>query len=139
MTPPVSALGFEYVAPPYATRRPDHQPESIPYRFIGAADGTTLVYDPAVPGAPTSLSVGQVVEFETTLAFTVTAQDAMQPFFVGQYMSGCEAILRSVPVRTDDTRRAAVVRSTSWCGAYRGSRRTRTRLVATSERSTRSS
>src|SRR5262249_34908335 len=43
--PPVSALGFEYVAAPFATRRADMQPESIPYRFVGAVDGTTLAFD----------------------------------------------------------------------------------------------
>jgi hypothetical protein len=89
LVPPVSALGSEYVAPPYATRRADLQPESIKYRFVGAADGTTLTYDPAVAGAPTSIMLGQVVEFEATVPFKVTSQDAMHPYYVGQYMSGC--------------------------------------------------
>jgi IgGFc binding protein len=33
---PVGALGFEYVVQPYATRRSSLQPESIPYRLMGA-------------------------------------------------------------------------------------------------------
>lgn len=90
LVPPVSALGSEYVAPPYATRRADLQPESIKYRLVGAADGSTLTYDPAVAGAPASINVGQVVEFESTVPFKVTSQDAMHPFYVGQYMSGCQ-------------------------------------------------
>lgn len=89
MIPPIAALGFEYVAPPYATRRADLQPESIVYRFVGAADGTTLTYDPPVPSAPTSLALGQVAQFEATGAFTVKSQDDMHPFYVGQYMTGC--------------------------------------------------
>lgn len=97
LVPPVSALGSEYVAPPYATRRADLQPESINYRFVGAADGTTLTYDPPLPGAPATLTVGQVVEFESTVAFKVTSQDAMHPFFVGQYMSGCSVTGGSRP------------------------------------------
>ena len=52
MIPPVSALASEYVAPPYATRRSDLQPESIIYRIVGAAAGTTLTYSPAISGAP---------------------------------------------------------------------------------------
>jgi hypothetical protein len=87
--PPVSAYGSEYAVPPYTTRRADLNPESIRYRFVGAVDGTTLTYDPAVTGAPTTLSEGQVVDFETTLAFVVKAQDNNHPFFVGQVMTGC--------------------------------------------------
>jgi hypothetical protein len=89
LVPPVSALGSLYAVPPYATRMASMQPESIRYRFVGTVAGTTLTYSPAIASAPTTLSVGQVVEFETTQAFVVQSQDAMHPFFVGQYMSGC--------------------------------------------------
>ena len=87
--PPVAALGSLYVAPPYATRRADLQPESIRYRLVGTVAGTQLTYDPAVPGAPTTIAVGQVVEFEAIGPFTIKGQDAMHPFYVAQYMSGC--------------------------------------------------
>jgi hypothetical protein len=87
--PPVSALGSLYVAPPYATRAASMAPESIPYRIVGTVAGTTLTYTPAVSGAPPTLGVGQVAEFESTVPFTVQSQDAMHPFYVGQYMSGC--------------------------------------------------
>lgn len=33
--------------------------------------------------------MGQIAEFEATGPFTITSQDAMHPFYVGQYMSGC--------------------------------------------------
>jgi hypothetical protein len=88
--PPVSALASEYVAMPYATRRLDMQPESILYRIVGTVAGTTLTFSPAVAGAPTTLGVGQVAEFQTTSSFIVTSQDAMHPFYVAQYMTGCE-------------------------------------------------
>jgi hypothetical protein len=89
LIPPVSALGFEYVAPPHATRRADMQDESVRYRVTGMVADTTLTFDPPIPGAPTSLSLGQVVEVESTVPFTVKSQDEMHPFYVGQYMAGC--------------------------------------------------
>ncbi|HEY3808096.1 MAG TPA: IgGFc-binding protein [Kofleriaceae bacterium] len=88
--PPVSALGSEYAVPPYATRRADLQAESIVYRIVGTVAGTTLTYTPAVTGAPATLTVGQVAEFQSSTPFTVTSQDAMHPFYVAQYMSGCD-------------------------------------------------
>jgi hypothetical protein len=99
--PPISALGNDYVAPPYTTRLSTLAPESIVYRIVGAVDGTTLTYDP--PGLtasagtmyasapPTTLSAGEVVEFETILAFRITSQDKNHPFYVGQVMAGCPA------------------------------------------------
>jgi hypothetical protein len=97
LVPPVSALGFQYVIAPYATRRADLQEESIVYRVVGAADGTTLTTSPAIPGAPASLGRGQVAEFAATGAFTLASQDNMHPFYVGQYMSGCEVTSGSRP------------------------------------------
>jgi hypothetical protein len=87
--PPVSAFGSEYAVPPYATRRANLAPESIRYRIVGAVAGTNLTYSPAVPGAPTTLGQGQVVDFETTSAFVVKSQDNGHPFYLGQIMPGC--------------------------------------------------
>jgi hypothetical protein len=88
--PPVAAYGSEYAVPPYTTRMASNAPESIRYRFVGAVNGTTLTYDPPVSSAPTTIKEGQVVDFETTLAFVVKAQDNNHPFFIGQVMTGCE-------------------------------------------------
>jgi hypothetical protein len=88
MIPPVNALGFSYVAPPYATRMASLQPESIPYRIVGTVSGTTLTYDPPQPGAPTTLDVAQSVIFESTQAFVVSSQDNQHPFYLAQEMSG---------------------------------------------------
>ncbi|GAC1583121.1 MAG: hypothetical protein NVS3B20_13530 [Polyangiales bacterium] len=86
--PPVPALGSEYVAAPYETRRADMMPESIPYRLVGAVNGTTLSFDPAVAGAPATLKLGEFVDFETPLAFKVSSQDKDHPFAVAQMMTG---------------------------------------------------
>lgn len=84
---PVSALSNEYVGAPYETRRRDLMPESIPYRIVGAADGTRLTFDPPIAGAPTDLARGQVVDFRATEAFIVRSQDAMHPFAFAQLMT----------------------------------------------------
>jgi hypothetical protein len=59
------------------------------YRIVGVQDGTTLTFDPPVFDAPTSLSLGQSVTFESTMAFRVTSQGNEFPFYLGQAMSGC--------------------------------------------------
>lgn len=89
LVPPVNALGNEYAVAPYLTRRADLMDESVPHRIVGVVDGTTLTYEPPVPGAPGSLSKGQVVRFEATGGFVVKSQDAQHPFYVGQAMTGC--------------------------------------------------
>lgn len=83
---PVEALGSSYVAAPYTTRRADLAPESIPYRLVGAVDGTVLTFDPPVPG-PSTLDRGEVFDFETALAFRALSQDALHPFALAQEMT----------------------------------------------------
>ena len=95
--PQVSAFGSEYAVAPYATRRLDLKEESIRYRFVGAVAGTTLTYSPAVPGAPTTMGVGQVVDFEATGPFVAKAQDNNHPFYVAQIMPGCSVTSGSRP------------------------------------------
>jgi hypothetical protein len=84
---PVKALGSEYVALRYRGRsaNPD---ESVPWRLVGAVDGTQLTYLPAAPpGAPETLERGQVVEFADPGPFVVRSQDTMHPFYAGAYMT----------------------------------------------------
>lgn len=83
---PADAQGHRYVAAPYTTRRADLAPEVIPYRIVGAVDGTTLAFDPPVAGTPTTLARGQVADFSTSSAFVVSSQDAMHPFALAQVM-----------------------------------------------------
>lgn len=85
--PPVSALGTTYSIVPPATRLASMQPEAIRYRFVGVVDGTKLAYDPPVPGAPTALMRGQVVDWIATGSFVVSSE-AGQPFHVAQLMPG---------------------------------------------------
>jgi hypothetical protein len=71
--------------------------ESIPYRIVGMVKGTTLTYDPPVPGAPATLDLGQWVDFEATGAFIVKSQDDKHPFYIGQMMPGCSVTSGSRP------------------------------------------
>lgn len=100
MVPPISALGSEYVAAPYVTRRADLAEESIRYRIVGTVDGTKLTYDPPVAGAPTSLSRGTVSNFEATGVFVVKSQDKDHPFYVAQMMAGSNLSAGSRPGAT---------------------------------------
>jgi hypothetical protein len=84
---PVTSLASEYVGAPYATRRKDLMPEPIQYRLVGAADGTQLVFDPPVAGAPATMDRGQIVDIVTPDAFIVSSQDDMHPFAFAQIMS----------------------------------------------------
>jgi hypothetical protein len=86
--PPVRALGSEYVGVRYRNRYTGTE-ESPPWRIIGAADGTVLTWQPSAPsGAPTTLSLGQVTQFDTNGPFVVSSQDANHPFYVSAHMTG---------------------------------------------------
>ncbi len=88
MIPPVQALGNLYVGVRYRTRNPSGAEESVPWRMIGAVDGTTLTFDPPQPGAPATINAHQVTEFQATGPFVVSSQDASHPFYFAQYMTG---------------------------------------------------
>jgi hypothetical protein len=88
--PPVSALGSEYVIAPF--NRAQTFVESAIYRIVGAVDGTTLTFDPAVAGAPATIKLGELAEFEAEGAFAVASQDSMHPFYVAQMMPGSYAM-----------------------------------------------
>jgi hypothetical protein len=97
MIPPIAAMGFSYVAPPFATRQANLAPESIPYRLVGTVAGTKLTYDPPQASAPATVGVGQLLEFESTQAFVVSSQDNKHPFYLGQHMPGCNVTGGSRP------------------------------------------
>jgi hypothetical protein len=87
--PPVRALGSEYAAVRYRNRVPGGTEESVPWRIAGAVNGTTLQYDPSPPsGAPSTLSQGQVVEFDSATPFIVSSQDGQHPFYFAGHMTG---------------------------------------------------
>lgn len=89
MIPDVNALASEYVGAGLFSRLAGFAPESVRYRLVGVVDNTSLDWDPGAPaGAPATLDAGEIVEFETRDAFTVSSQDEAHPFSLGQYMSG---------------------------------------------------
>jgi hypothetical protein len=88
MLPPIKALASEYVAVRYRSRDKFNE-ELVPWRIVGAVDGTKLTYEPSRPaGAPTALSAGQLAQFDATGPFVVRSQDADHPFYVASYMTG---------------------------------------------------
>ena len=87
--PHVKALGREYVGAGILTRLLSLEPESVPYRIVGAVDGTNLTWDPKPsPAVPDMIGAGQIVDFETTMPFVVRSQDDDHPFVFTQYMAG---------------------------------------------------
>jgi hypothetical protein len=69
------------------------------WRIVGAVNGTTLKYDPAVPTGPTTLSQGQLVEFDGPQAFDIKSQDDKHPFYLAAYRPGgdCDAAHQQIP------------------------------------------
>jgi hypothetical protein len=81
--PAVRSMGSAFAIAGYRPRT--RFPEDLLYRFIGAVDGTRLMYSPNV-GGPSGIGQGQVVEFHTDTPFTVRSQDPEHPFMVLTYM-----------------------------------------------------
>jgi len=62
--------------------------EVVPWRIVGAVDGTQLTYDPPQPGAPTSIDAQRWLEFDEPGPFVVRSQDGSHPFYLAAYMTG---------------------------------------------------
>ncbi len=84
--PPVPALGHEYVAVRYRNRSTSE--ESVPWRIVGAVDGTTLTYSKTVSGAPLTTGFGKLSQFWDTGPFVVQSQDDSHPFYMSAHMTG---------------------------------------------------
>ncbi|HWE30735.1 MAG TPA: IgGFc-binding protein, partial [Polyangia bacterium] len=88
---PVAALGHEYVGVRYRNRGSGE--ESVPWRIVGAVDGTQLSYEPSPPsGAPLAVNRGQVGEFWTPGPFVVKSQDDKHPFYMSAHMTGADQV-----------------------------------------------
>ncbi|CAN92598.1 hypothetical protein predicted by Glimmer/Critica [Sorangium cellulosum So ce56] len=91
---PVRATGSEYVAVRYQARTEGVE-EAPPWRLVGMVDGTELSWEPSKPdGAPTTLKLGEVVEFSAAGPFVVRSQGGENPFYFGGYMTGGEHFQR---------------------------------------------
>ena len=85
--PPVKALGSAYAAVRYRNRA--NLDESPPWRLVGAVADTKLTWIPNRPvGAPDTLTLGQVAEFNSPGPFLVSSQGLDHPFYVAAYMTG---------------------------------------------------
>jgi len=115
---PVKALGHEYTLVRYRNRGDNGPEETPPWRLVGAVNGTTLTWAPSVPqGAPTSLSLGQVSQFEASGPYVVSSQDSEHPFYVSGHMSGCETYF-SVQDCRGDPEFVDIVPSAQWLSTY---------------------
>ena len=89
--PPVRALGSEYAAVRYRGRG-GGQNESVPWRLVGAVNGTQLTFTPPAPaGAPATLNAGQLAMFDSPGPFVVASQDSAHPFYASAHMTGGSA------------------------------------------------
>jgi len=92
---PVSQWGTSYALVPFRSRIDGLSGivrETVPWSFVGAVDGTVLTYDPAKPpGAPDTLSAGQVVTFQTDALVSVRSQGSKHPFHAAVYMTSSTA------------------------------------------------
>lgn len=85
---PIKALGAEYVGVRHRNRNQSVE-ETPPWRIMGVVDGTQLTWEPsAPPGAPLSLSSGQLVTFNAPGPFVVRSQDPAHPFYLSGHMTG---------------------------------------------------
>ena len=113
--PPIRAMGSEYVGVMYRARTT--MPEDPPWRIIGAVDGTELQFEPPTPGAPSSVGLGDVVEFHNgEKPFRVRSQDESHPFLLFGYMTGGAGLTVQTGVGDPDFVRA--VPAAQWLGKY---------------------
>lgn len=113
--PPMRALGQTYVA----VRPPNRgtQDEKPPWRFVAAADGTQLTFDPPQVAAPTApLRAGQVVFLDSSGPFVVRSQSARHPFFVSAHMTGASS--PDVDQQTGDPESVPLVATQQWLRGY---------------------
>ena len=116
--PPVKATGYRYAAVRYRNRFTG-QEETVPWRMIGGVDGTTLTYSPSQPpGAPSTLSLGQVAEFDTNGPFLVQSQDASHPFYMSAHMTGCETTNPALDDCRGDPEFVNIVPPEQWLPTY---------------------
>jgi hypothetical protein len=117
--PPVRSLGSEYAAVKYKDRYAYHgisTLESVPWRIVGAVDGTTLTWKPSTPaGAPTALKKGQAVTFNDPGNYTVSSQGDDHPFYLGYHMTGGHSV---TPYAGGDPEWQNLITPAAWLSNY---------------------
>lgn len=99
--PAVGALGHRYAAVRYRDRFPGIV-ETVPWRIVGAVDGTELSFRPSPPpGAPATIDRGQLVELWSSGPFSVESQDSAHPFYMSAHMTGSERVSPMPPAPPD--------------------------------------
>ncbi|MBI5533134.1 MAG: IgGFc-binding protein [Deltaproteobacteria bacterium] len=89
MIPPVRAFGSEYAAVQY---KPRGTTDPTRWRFVSAADGTSITFDPASVHAPITLNKGAWTEITSQTPFLAKSQDNQHPFFVAAFMTGSSQV-----------------------------------------------
>jgi IgGFc binding protein len=119
--PPLSAWGHEYAVLPAPNRGmlvskgKDMERDPSVIRIVGAANGTTLVYEPSAPeGAPGTLESGELARFFAHEPFVVRSQDAEHPFYVASVMTGAATTSSSM----GDPETAVAIPTDQWLDAY---------------------
>lgn len=119
--PPVSALGNEYAGVKYRDRYVNVV-EEVPFRIVGLVDGTALTYEPSAPtNAPTTLNLGDAIEFTTNDNFVVRSQDISHPFYLSAHMTGCTTYAPNGALTNDcrgDSEYVNVVPAKQFLSAY---------------------
>jgi len=87
LLPPLAALGNDYfvVRPSNPTGAGSGGEQYV--KLIGVVDGTNLVFEPSIGGAPSTLQAGQIVTLTATQDFHVQSDN---PILLGEFMVSAE-------------------------------------------------
>jgi hypothetical protein len=116
--PPIRTLGSEYVAVRYRKRYDNGPEETVPWRFVGVVDGTTLTFDPPQPKAPATLDRGQLALLWVPGPFVVRSQDAAHPFYLAGHMTSSHSIYAGGSAERGDPEFVNVVPAKQFLPSY---------------------
>lgn len=85
LLPPIAALGTDYLVARPANPSGSATGAQQYVKLVGTVDGTNLVFDPSIAGAPATLQSGSVSIFPATKDFHLQSD---HPIVVAQFMEG---------------------------------------------------
>jgi hypothetical protein len=118
---PVATLGHEYTAVRYRDRYGTTTTESemVPWRIVGAVDGTQLTYEPSTPsGAPLVMNHKAVKTFWSATPFVVKSQDDKHPFYLAAHMTGADYAGSGGNEGRGDPEWVNVIPAAEWLASY---------------------